>query len=230
MRVKSASTFATFTPGFFGVPLQAIFAQSKNISHVAHPEPLPKIVQEFSGHHFRRVVILSSMRTISEMIAVMQAFQEGKAIQSRRLANYVEGLGEGDWGDDASPTWNWRQRDYRVKAVEPRNLRKEISEMIEVMQAAKEGKEIEYRVGSGPWTALPALDCYWNWLGADYRVKPVEPSQIEPKRVWVAFSPGPDHYVRATWQRKPDIDSLSSAMVVVEFIELTLEVRVKLGL
>ena len=55
---------------------------------------------------------------LDEMIAVMQAFRDGKALQSKRLANYVEGLGEGDLGDDDSPTWNWRQRDYRVKPEE----------------------------------------------------------------------------------------------------------------
>ncbi len=108
---------------------------------------------------------------INEMIAVMQAFQEGKAIQSKRKPSCDMGrhVSEGDWGDDISPTWSWSQRDYRVKPV-------------------------------------------------------------EPKRVWISFSPGPDHSVRATWQRKPDIDSESSAMVVVEFIELTPEVRVKLNL
>lgn len=51
------------------------------------------------------------MRTIDEMIAVMQAFKEGKKIEIRR-----EGDDEGDdWVDICCPKWNWHGYDYRVK-------------------------------------------------------------------------------------------------------------------
>ncbi len=56
------------------------------------------------------------MKSTAEMIAIMQAFQDGKAIQSKRNPNYNAGISEGDWVDDASPTWSWKGRDYRVKA------------------------------------------------------------------------------------------------------------------
>ena len=58
------------------------------------------------------------MTSIEEKIQIMQAFRDGKAIESRRMPNFEEGLSEGDWGDDALPTWNWSRRDYRVKPVE----------------------------------------------------------------------------------------------------------------
>lgn len=48
------------------------------------------------------------MKTIQEMIAVMQAFAEGKDIQLRHL-NYSE------YYDCTKPGWNWDSYDYRVK-------------------------------------------------------------------------------------------------------------------
>ena len=54
---------------------------------------------------------------------------------------------------------------------------KTIGEMIAVMQAAKEGKEIEYcnRI-CGVWNDVTIMPV-WDWLSNDYRIKP------EPKRV-----------------------------------------------
>jgi hypothetical protein len=46
------------------------------------------------------------MKTLAEMIAVMKAYQEGKA---------VEVFISGGWRPIAEPSWNWGERDYRVK-------------------------------------------------------------------------------------------------------------------
>jgi hypothetical protein len=45
------------------------------------------------------------------MIAVMQAYADGKEIQYRRIGN-------GEW-DDCKPRWDWAACEYRVKP-EPR--------------------------------------------------------------------------------------------------------------
>lgn len=46
------------------------------------------------------------MKTVSEMIAVMQAFERGEQIE----ASY-----NGVWVDIDMPEWSWGLRDYRVK-------------------------------------------------------------------------------------------------------------------
>lgn len=51
-----------------------------------------------------------------EMIAVMQAHAKGKAVQVR-AADYAHQT----WGPCATPLWNWRDFEYRVKPL-PRYL------------------------------------------------------------------------------------------------------------
>lgn len=45
---------------------------------------------------------------IKEQIAVMQAFAEGKEIESKYTA-------ANDWKPNSAPSWNWRDFDYRIK-------------------------------------------------------------------------------------------------------------------
>ena len=56
------------------------------------------------------------MNDIDYMIATMQAFKEGKAIQRRHL----HGI-DAPWIDAPKPSWNWSMFDYRVKP-EPRRV------------------------------------------------------------------------------------------------------------
>lgn len=58
------------------------------------------------------------MNDIDHMIAVLQAFKEGKAIQYWARCN--RGTDE-NWGDAPNPIWNWASYDYRVKP-EPRRV------------------------------------------------------------------------------------------------------------
>lgn len=51
---------------------------------------------------------------IKEMIAVMQAFAEGKKIEVRPLYS----TDENDWEIALNPSWNWTSLDYRIK-LEP---------------------------------------------------------------------------------------------------------------
>ena len=54
---------------------------------------------------------------------------------------------------------------------------KTIDEMIAVMQAAKEGKQIEWKYLYSKCWNRTGLNIEWNWSCHDYRIKP------EPKRV-----------------------------------------------
>lgn len=57
------------------------------------------------------------MKTLDEMIAVMQAARDGKLIERRSWnANSLTG-----WYPAAEPTWDWGLWDYRVKP-EPRKV------------------------------------------------------------------------------------------------------------
>ena len=59
------------------------------------------------------------MTDIDHMIAVMQAANEGKAIQRRhRTHRNIDGF----WKDVRSLHWNWTDFDYRVKPAEPRRV------------------------------------------------------------------------------------------------------------
>ena len=50
------------------------------------------------------------MKTISEMIEVMQAYKRGELIECR--ASDVEDRG---WAEIKDPSWDWHNLDYRVK-------------------------------------------------------------------------------------------------------------------
>ena len=47
------------------------------------------------------------MKTTKEMIAIMQAFTDGKEIEYSFI--------NGSWYDDKNPCWNWVDYNYRVK-------------------------------------------------------------------------------------------------------------------
>ena len=55
------------------------------------------------------------MRTTKEMIAVMQAHEDGQPIQYKLRR-------EGDWAESSTPAWDWGLLDYRVKPAEPRKV------------------------------------------------------------------------------------------------------------
>lgn len=46
--------------------------------------------------------------TTKEKITVMQAFEDGRTIQSRPVRSFV-------WCDDFNPAWSWATFDYRIK-------------------------------------------------------------------------------------------------------------------
>lgn len=50
------------------------------------------------------------MKTIKEMIEVMQAFERGEQIEAKSLNNDIYG-----WDETKEPFWDWHNLDYRVK-------------------------------------------------------------------------------------------------------------------
>ena len=53
-----------------------------------------------------------------------------------------------------------------------------IKSMIEVLQAYKDGKKIEYRiVGSTKWSAID--DPQWNFVGCEYRIAPDQKKKVK---------------------------------------------------
>ena len=59
------------------------------------------------------------MKDIDHMIAVLQAFKQGKAIQFRRRSHPDTDV---YWKDTPKPCWDWDTFDYRVKPAEPRRV------------------------------------------------------------------------------------------------------------
>lgn len=61
--------------------------------------------------------------TTEEKIAVMQAYVDGKTIQS---------IWNGDWADVTEPPiWNWRDNQYRIKPEEKYRPYKDYGEMVD---------------------------------------------------------------------------------------------------
>ena len=48
------------------------------------------------------------MKTVHEMIQIMQAYEEGAQIQ-------IKPIDTTEWADTSNPWWNWSDFDYRVK-------------------------------------------------------------------------------------------------------------------
>ena len=48
------------------------------------------------------------MKTTKEMIAVMQAFENGAEIEAKPIV-------VGDWEEETEPEWDWVSFDYRIK-------------------------------------------------------------------------------------------------------------------
>lgn len=52
------------------------------------------------------------MKTLDEMIEVMQAFKNGQPIECKLLC-------QPNWQDTTDPRWNWRDFDYRIAVRKP---------------------------------------------------------------------------------------------------------------
>lgn len=59
--------------------------------------------------------------TTKEMIAVMQASEEGKTIEYR-ISRISDPAAKDEWDENQAPAWNWSEYDYRVKP-EPREIK-----------------------------------------------------------------------------------------------------------
>lgn len=85
------------------------------------------------------------MKTTQEMIAVMQAYVDGKKVQFSHINCNI-------WADSPTPSWDWRACDYRIKPA-PFTL----------WFIRKPGDEY-----SGPFTEKEKNEMYihidWRWI------------------------------------------------------------------
>jgi hypothetical protein len=119
--------------------------------------------------------------SIEYKISVMQAFKEGKQLQSKI---YKDSVLSNDWKSIDTPIWDWYRCDYRVKPDEKTEYQKEVE------QAFKEGKQIQakyFAYNDNNWNGVDAPK--WNWKYWDYRVKPDEKTEYQ-KEVEQAFYKG----------------------------------------
>ena len=95
-----------------------------------------------------------------------------------------------------------------------------IDHMIAVMQAAKEGKTIQFRVLDSSDIDVRWRDAHapsWDWYTFDYRVKPAE-----PRRVWMIMYPtmGGRSYVCYNSREEAAKFACFDASQQVEFVEV----------
>lgn len=93
------------------------------------------------------------MKTIEEMISVMQAYADGKKIEYK--------LSNGDcypWRTTNEPDWEWRSYDYRVKPEPPKKKIVPYESAEEFLAAMKEhGPFIKLHCKSDGWFSYMAV-------------------------------------------------------------------------
>lgn len=110
------------------------------------------------------------MMSLKEKVEVMEAFHAGKAIEWRWIGE------TGEWSETEKPLWEFACCNYRVKPYDKPPTRNDLAmnydQMIEVLQAAKAGKAIEWQwIGeTGGWKV--AEKPLWDFTACNYRVKP----------------------------------------------------------
>lgn len=57
------------------------------------------------------------MKTTKEMIAIMQAYEDGQPVQYKTRRH-------GYWVEVITPSWDWKILVYRVKPAEPKKVKK----------------------------------------------------------------------------------------------------------
>ena len=96
--------------------------------------------------------------TISEMIEVMEAFENGEKIQ------YCEKGVSDDWCDTENPVWDFSSYDYRIKPEKENRPYITTSEMIEVFKNRFMDKKI-------PEHSMPLIWLRENCTGYEYLVE-----------------------------------------------------------
>ena len=96
----------------------------------------------------------------------------------------------------------------------------DIDHMIAVLQAAKEGKAIQYRARGNRGTDENWGDAprpIWNWATYDYRVKPAE-----PRRVWLNFYPTMNCRSSVCYNNREEAASFARHDITeqIEFVEV----------
>lgn len=120
------------------------------------------------------------MKTTAEMIAVMQAFADGKPIEFRDVS-----LAHARWMRINLPSWNWQHLDYRV-AVTPMTIPWETLSR-DVIGAARDssGRIYAYK-GEKPEIGHSAWTVGW-YLGhrVDNLIHGIDPGTCDWKDSWI---------------------------------------------
>lgn len=108
--------------------------KEKNSPITTNREPSEQLSKPWSGRDLQGTSIKETAKknykgikkvNVNRMIEVMQAFAEGKKIESRSITHY-----EDIWRDDFNPNWNWYDLDYRIKEMPPIMTNKQLSEWL----------------------------------------------------------------------------------------------------
>lgn len=87
------------------------------------------------------------MKTVEEMIAVMQHFANSGKVEAKPIGNY-------EWGEANHPVWDWDDFDYRIVKPEPKQVKLEAW--------IDHNMELRYRTPcnaiSHHWKRVPNLD------------------------------------------------------------------------
>jgi hypothetical protein len=97
------------------------------------------------------------MSTLKEKIAVMQAFADGKEIQSYDLID-DDGLGWRDLDRKSGPAWNWGLYDYRVKPREPRRFFVRLEKNGSVHYAYEPGNSNTEELSRGKYDVIEVVE------------------------------------------------------------------------
>lgn len=121
------------------------------------------------------------MKTTAEMIAVMQAFEDGKPIEFRDVS-----LAHARWMRINLPSWNWQHLDYRVSGT-PMTIPWEALSR-DVIGAARDRSGNIYAYTSekpkairGTWIPGSDSDIYW----IDDLLIGVDPGTCDWKDSWI---------------------------------------------
>lgn len=121
------------------------------------------------------------------MIEVMQAFQNGKAIEVTLLKNY----GDAEWKKTTDPAWNWHVCDYRVVIAKPVINWSHVNPEYHWMATDDDGETYLYKT-------KPMIDSYlnrWNYEGPhdhdnEMRITYRNMSDLNIESIFASFVPG----------------------------------------
>jgi hypothetical protein len=104
------------------------------------------------------------MHSFKEQNDLIEAYRLGAKIEYKWKYSEV-------WHCISHPTWSWNNFEYRIKPEA------KTAYQLEVEQAHKDGKAIEFRYKDSTYWALSSPT--FKWTTFDYRIKEEEPAELD---------------------------------------------------